>query len=254
MTKQIPGQMSLFDNETYEKGQKVTKNDEIMSDPDNIEAQSPQWSVYEHVFPNGKRYIGITKTEPGVRWGYKGYGYNSQPKIARAIQKYGWDNIQHNIIIQGLTEEQAKNTEQFFISELDAIDNGYNTDVGGGAVFSFYLDSFLLEMIRGMRGLQERQPVDIDGTPLWEYIYEDRKNRKHASNWNMLFREAVALYREEESFGRLPSATDDWDVAVFWGCFAYILEDFRRWCEGEERVPYVHAGQRIENAIKGKED
>lgn len=71
------------------------------------------YSVYEHVFPNGKRYIGIT-CEPKKRWN-GGHGYDTQPKMKRAIQCYGWDNIEHNIICEGMPKEQAERLEMYLI-------------------------------------------------------------------------------------------------------------------------------------------
>ena len=82
------------------------------------------YSVYEHVFPNGKRYIGIS-CEPEKRWN-GGHGYDVQPKMKRAIQYYGWNNIEHNIICEGLPKEQAEHLEMYLIDKLDTIDNGYN--------------------------------------------------------------------------------------------------------------------------------
>ena len=33
------------------------------------------WKLYCHTFPNGKKYIGITKQDPARRWGKDGNGY-----------------------------------------------------------------------------------------------------------------------------------------------------------------------------------
>lgn len=206
-----------------------------------------EWSVYEHIFPNGKRYIGIS-IDPKKRWN-GGIGYDTQPKMANAVKKYGWDNIQHHIIMQGLTEEQAKDTEMFFIQELDTIENGYNTDVGGGTIFSFYLSTFLLDMIRGVRRIAAQHPeAKPDGVPLWESVYADRKSKNASENWNLLSGEALNLYLAEES-NNFPSATDDWDVSRFWGCFAYIVDDYYCYINGKDRKPYIHATQVVENTI-----
>ena len=56
------------------------------------------YSVYKHTFPNGKVYIGITSQKPEDRWS-KGKGYQRQPLIYNAINKYGWDNIVHKIFL-----------------------------------------------------------------------------------------------------------------------------------------------------------
>ena len=92
------------------------------------------YTVYEHVFPNKKRYIGITSQNPERRW-QRGYGYKTQYFINLAIEKYGWDNIQHNILETNLTEKEAKAKERYYISKYKTNDlkYGYNRTVGGDA-------------------------------------------------------------------------------------------------------------------------
>ena len=92
------------------------------------------YTVYKHTFPNGKVYIGITKNKPEIRWN-GGYGYMTQVKMWRAIQKYGWDNVQHDILFTGLTKEDAQAEEIKAISLYDSTnpERGYNTDYGGYA-------------------------------------------------------------------------------------------------------------------------
>lgn len=94
--------------------------------------------VYQHLFPNGKSYIGITGTKTDRRW-RNGKGYESQPKMARAIEKFGWDNIQHNILLCGLKKEEAEEKEKELIVKYNSIENGYNTSVGGGMGRASYL-------------------------------------------------------------------------------------------------------------------
>lgn len=60
------------------------------------------YKVYMHKFPDDKVYVGLTKQTLAERWGNKGYGYHKQP-LYNAIQKFGWDNIEHILIADGLT-------------------------------------------------------------------------------------------------------------------------------------------------------
>ena len=73
------------------------------------------YKVYMHTFPNGKRYIGITMQELKARFD-NGNGYKNNP-MKRAIKKYGWDNIKHELLLDDLTKEQAeqKEIDLFFI-------------------------------------------------------------------------------------------------------------------------------------------
>lgn len=96
------------------------------------------WSVYVHIFPNQKYYVGITSKKPELRWGHKGNNYCRQTYLYNAIQKYGWDNIEHDIIASNLTEDEAKKFEMVLIDKLDCkYPNGYNLTSGGDGVKGF---------------------------------------------------------------------------------------------------------------------
>lgn len=91
------------------------------------------YTVYQHKNKiNGKVYIGITKQEPEQRWRH-GQGYKSSPHFYAAIQKYGWDNFEHNILFQNLTKEKACKKEQELIAKYHSMDRefGYNSTSGG---------------------------------------------------------------------------------------------------------------------------
>lgn len=68
------------------------------------------WCVYRHTFSDGKRYIGITMQKPEDRW-LDGMGYSAQPKVFAAIVKFGWDNIKHEVLMEGLDEADARRIE-----------------------------------------------------------------------------------------------------------------------------------------------
>lgn len=88
------------------------------------------FKVYVHTTPDGKRYVGITKQNVEKRWS-KGKGYKRQT-FNKAIEKYGWENILHEIIAENLTEEDACVLEMNLIKEYNLTDKdyGYNVSVG----------------------------------------------------------------------------------------------------------------------------
>lgn len=92
------------------------------------------WTVYEHISPSGKVYIGITCQSPNRRW-KGGSGYNRrdghQHKFGNAVQKYGWDNIKHEIVAEGLTKEMACFLEQCLIKLYKTMECSYNITDGG---------------------------------------------------------------------------------------------------------------------------
>lgn len=87
--------------------------------------------VYKHENKiNGKCYIGITcQRNPKKRW-QNGLGYKSQ-FFYRAIEKYGWDNFNHIILHEKLSENQAKCQEMFWIKLYKSENISYNATNGG---------------------------------------------------------------------------------------------------------------------------
>lgn len=70
-----------------------------------------------HIFPNGKKYIGITSRRPKARWGNgKNYHKETQSAMYHAIQKYGWENVEHKILYTDLTHDEACQKEQELIA------------------------------------------------------------------------------------------------------------------------------------------
>lgn len=95
--------------------------------------ENGKWKVYIHTNRiNGKRYVGITSREPGKRW-KSGYGYVDNKHFYDSIQKYGWDNFDHEIFADGLTKDEACNMEKILIEKLHTMDYrfGYNMHEGG---------------------------------------------------------------------------------------------------------------------------
>ena len=90
------------------------------------------YKVYIHKFPNGKAYIGITRQEPKIRWG-GGNGYVRNEYMHRAIKKYGWENIEHIILFEGISEADACEIEKSLIKKYRTNEKefGYNIESGG---------------------------------------------------------------------------------------------------------------------------
>lgn len=91
------------------------------------------YKVYIHENKiNGKRYVGITKQIPNKRW-KNGKGYVGNEYFTNAINKYGWDNFNHEILKDGLTKTEAEEIEIRLINEYKSADreHGYNIEYGG---------------------------------------------------------------------------------------------------------------------------
>lgn len=88
------------------------------------------YKLYKHTFPNGKVYIGITSQSLEDRF-QNGHGYKKCPKMHNAILKYGWNNVEHELLMDGLTKPEAEAKEIETIALYNSVKNGYNTDYGG---------------------------------------------------------------------------------------------------------------------------
>ena len=92
-----------------------------------------KFCIYKHTCPNGKVYIGKTCRKPEYRWGNNGDRYYTSPHFWNAINKYGWDNINHEILYTDLSNEEACELEIKLIAEHKSNDRryGYNITAGG---------------------------------------------------------------------------------------------------------------------------
>lgn len=92
------------------------------------------YTVYIHVLPNKKKYIGITGKKPETRWN-KGYGYFNNKKFYQDIIKFGWKNIKHEILFENLTKEEAEQKEIELIAKYQTTNEkyGYNIQKGGSS-------------------------------------------------------------------------------------------------------------------------
>lgn len=91
-----------------------------------------KYTVYKHVTPDGKAYVGMTCQRLCDRWGHGG-GYLKNQAFAEAIKHYGWEQIQHVVISSDLSLDAAVKLEQETIRLLDATnpEKGYNVSIGG---------------------------------------------------------------------------------------------------------------------------
>ena len=148
---------------------------------------SEKFCVYEHVFPNGKKYIGIT-SDAEKRW-RNGKGYETQGKIANAIKHFGWEHVKHDIIVEGLNKEQALALERYLITELDTIENGYNTAIGGENINTSYLNAHVLKMIRDSKLMDKKYGTPQREDDIVSFCERGKTNKQIAETINSLDRE-----------------------------------------------------------------
>lgn len=143
------------------------------------------FKVYMFIFPNGKVYIGITKQGLKERWG-GGKNYHKGTKVRNAIDKYGWENIKHEVLYTGLSKEEAEKKEIQMIEKYKScqIAYGYNHATGGGVNCGFCMSD----------AAKEKVSITHKGNTPWNKgksgIYSDEtreamgKGRKGKTAWN----------------------------------------------------------------------
>lgn len=82
--------------------------------------------VYLHTCPNGKEYVGIS-VNPQVRWQY-GWGYSGNKDFWADIQRFGWEEIEHEILMECDCVSDARAEETKLIKEMNTSNPefGYN--------------------------------------------------------------------------------------------------------------------------------
>ena len=89
------------------------------------------WAVYRHTSPSGKCYIGISSNVKD-RWANNGYNYGRYNSIfKKAIEKYGWNALRHEILLEGRSKSEADYAEKYLIRWYKIHGLSYNITDGG---------------------------------------------------------------------------------------------------------------------------
>lgn len=95
------------------------------------------FTIYKHTSPSGKVYIGITCQNVNNRW-QNGKIYKDSTYFKRAIRKYGWKNIKHEILFSNLSKQRAINLEISLIRHYKNLGISYNITDGGEGTNRFH--------------------------------------------------------------------------------------------------------------------
>lgn len=93
------------------------------------------YTVYRHITPDGKSYVGCTSKTIKERWWEK---YNHNLLFSEAIKRYGWDGMEHEIIAENLDEDEAYKIEIETIKKYKSNDPqyGFNISKGGKSTYA----------------------------------------------------------------------------------------------------------------------
>lgn len=151
-----------------------------------------------HIFPNGKKYIGMTGKKPNYRWenGLAGYVENKQKAMYNAIKEYGWENVEHIILYENLNYEEALEKEIQLIKKHKTNCHrygdkyGYNMTDGGKGTKGHKCSAETKEKLRIETAKRKgklcpnSKPVICDGVEYESLTsFEKINNVKHAGIW-----------------------------------------------------------------------
>ena len=162
------------------------------------------YTVYMHVFPNNKKYIGITRQEPKKR--YRGGSYYYTQVVGKAIKKYGWANIEHKIIYTNLTKEEAEKYEQELIKKHKTIQKeyGYNISIGGNVgQRNNYMSKEARNFVDKIRSIGYDDAKKI--IKWWQFLCEDELEAKVFNN--------AYKYVDEVMKNSFISSSGDWAIS-----------------------------------------
>lgn len=184
-----------------------------------------EYCVYKHTSKiDGRAYVGITRVGAENRWRNGGIGYKPQKYFWRYIKKYGWDSLEHEVLFDNLTEEEATAMEKELIAKWDLTNRnkGFNLDLGGSTNNHFWKGVYCVETDKEYEGtrIAEREtgvPAsnicaccsgkassagrDDNGNPL-HWVYSDEKyliSQRFEEMENKRTKNALSVYNTDGS-------------------------------------------------------
>jgi group I intron endonuclease len=137
-----------------------------------------EYYVYKHTAPSGKIYIGVTCKKPSRRWN-NGKGYVKNKHFYNAIKKYGWENIDHEIIAVGLTKEDASKKERELISFYNSNDPQYGYNHTSGGYEGYELND---KQIEALKERVKKQFANEAFKKMFDMQMKNPERRKKVSN------------------------------------------------------------------------
>lgn len=174
------------------------------------------WTVYLHIIPKyiteydyDKYYVGITSRDVKSRWRSNGVGYFGQKYFYNAIKKYGWINIEHYIIANHLTKNEACDMEIKLIKKLHSNDKkyGYNLTNGGDGTYGY---KFSVEQIQKMSKMRKGESNSFYGKHHTEDV-KRQLSKHHYDCSGYKNPKAKPIYRFDIDYNfieKFPSAVD----------------------------------------------
>lgn len=164
------------------------------------------YTVYYHKTPDGKMYIGMTKDALKKRFG-NGKLYKGMP-FEKAINEFGWDNIEHGVLEYGLTKEEASEKEEYYINLYQTTnpEYGYNRATGGihGKIYGRIITD---EMRQHMSAAQKGHPCSEEARLNMSLAHKGKPSlrNKHVLQYDLdgnFIREFNSMTEVAKAFGK----------------------------------------------------
>lgn len=164
--------------------------------------ENENYTVYRHVAPNGKIYIGITQQDVRSRW-QNGKGYHHNKHFKSAIKKYGWENFIHEILFVGLSKKEACEKEKELIEKYNSNDPDYGYNQSSGGESGNFGRKHREETKRKMSEAQRGEKNHGFG----KHLSEETKEKLRKANKGKVMSEEAKQKISKANKGRLPWIT-----------------------------------------------
>jgi group I intron endonuclease len=173
-----------------------------------LESIVDNYLIYKHTSPSGKSYIGQTNDYDRRCWQHQ--ISTDCRALSSAIKKYEWDNFQHEILMEGLSLEEANRWEPALILEHNTLaPNGYNLMTGG--LNSSHSEETRAKIGNGQRGkvVSDETKAKMSATKLGHVHSDESKAKMSAAKRNISdeTRAKISANRTGKKLVTLPDGT-----------------------------------------------
>ncbi len=150
--------------------------------------------VYTHTTPDGMVYVGRSGQKyTSQRWKPINYKYG---KFHLYIEKWGWENIKHKVIKEGLTKEESYKLEQKLILMYKERGISLNFQNSGGLCCDDKDKEYSLYYYQ-----QNKEEIKKKGKEYYQHHKEDIKeyNKQHREERNEYIKNYCKQHRKERN-------------------------------------------------------
>ena len=160
---------------------------------DNTRPKQGYGYIYKYTSPSGKSYIGQAINSLKQRAGHNGKQYKGCAQFYQAIQKYGFENFEVEILAE-VPQEQLNEMETKYIQIFNTLSpNGYNISAGGKS-FSYNREKRKVyqystedgHLIKEWNSRKDAEQSFGVSTPVLQSVLEGRSFTQWGYHWSYL--------------------------------------------------------------------